>query len=567
MDSELCREQILSEEYRDFLVSQTDSISADRIFRESTCRQKTGYLYESIYIDMERAGEPDFGRYPYNSIPKCYSPLGIEALSQAGVLQIQNYPTLELMGNGVLIGFVDTGIQYENQVFRNLDGTTRVLGIWDQTVQEGMPPDSLSYGTEYTEDVINLALRSENPRDIVPSRDTDGHGTFLASVSCGGADDDNQFLGAAPEAYLAIVKLKPAKTYLKDFYCIPRQTECYQENDIMLGISYLINLAKKKNLPLVICIALGTNLGSHDGTSPLAGMLELLGNQRGCAVVLATGNEASARHHYLGRTQNINDVREIEIRVGEKVQGFVTELWTDIPNLVSIGIESPSGERIMAGSVRRQETMTFRFLLDRTTVSVNYLISADNTNTELVFLRFLEPVAGSWKLIVSPLILETGEFHLWLPMTSQQTEEVYFLASNPDYTITEPGNVISAITTGFYDGEQNSIAIPSGRGYTKSGRIKPDFVAPGVDVTGGSTVGQIVERTGSSIAAGITAGAVALLMEWIVYRTQSDAPDSMQLRNLLIIGARKRQSDTYPNREWGYGALDLYRTFDVLRRI
>lgn len=566
MEEILCREQILSEEYRDFLVTEEMKIE-DEIFQKSTCFQKTGLLYECIYVDADKTGEMDFGRYPYSTIPKCYAPLGMEALAQAGILQIQNYPTLELMGNGVLVGFVDTGIQYTNPVFQNLDGTTRILGIWDQTIQEGIPPEGLSYGTEYTEDEINAALRNENPSNIVASRDISGHGTFLASIACGGADEDNQFLGAAPEAYLAMVKLKSAKNYLKDFYCVPRQAECYQENDIMLGVRYLMELAQKRNLPLVICLAMGTNLGSHDGTSPLAGMLEIIGNMKNYAVVLAAGNEAEKRHHYLGETKNINDIQEVEIRVGENVSGFVTELWTDIPNLVSVGIESPSGERIMAGGIRRQETMRYRFLLDRTTVAVNYMISADNTNTELVVVRFLEPVEGNWKIIVSPLILETGEFHLWLPMTALQTGEVFFLRSNPDYTITEPANVISGITTGFYDGAQNSIAIPSGRGYTKSGRIKPDFVAPGVDVTGLSTIGQIVARSGSSIAAGVTAGAVALLMEWIVYQTDAGAPDSMQLRNLLIIGARKRQSDTYPNREWGYGALDLYRTFDVLRRL
>lgn len=562
-----CREQILSEDYADFLTTRNDEGMGQERFQKSICRQATGFLYENISLPLQEAGKIEFGRYPYSSVPKCYALLGSEALSQAGILQIQNYPTLELMGNGVLVGFVDTGIRCENEVFRNLNGTTRILGIWDQTTQEGEPPEGFLYGTEYTQDAIDTALREADEKTRLPGRDSDGHGTFLASVACGGADETSQLLGAAPESYLAVVKLKEAKRYLKDFYCIPRQAVCYQENDIMLGIRYLMELARKRDLPLVICLALGTNLGSHDGTSPLGGMLEFVGNSPNCAVVLATGNEAAERHHYLGETRNINDVNQVEIRVGANVGGFVTELWTDIPNLLSIAIESPSGERIYAGSVRRQATQTFTFLLDRTTVTVNYLIAADNTNTELVFMRFLNPVEGIWKIYVTPLILDMGEFHLWLPMKSLQSGEVYFLASDPDVTITEPGNVISAITSGFYDGSQNSIAISSGRGYTKSGRIKPDFVAPGVDVTGISTVGGIVARSGSSIAAGITAGAVALLMEWIVYQTDAPAPDSMQLRNLLILGAEKRQNDTYPNREWGYGALNLYRTFDVLRRI
>lgn len=562
-----CENVIRSEEYRDFIISRSEQYDMEAFQSGVACTQEISGLYQCIYVMKDRADPVDFGRYPYATVPKCYSLLGTDSLWQAGILQMQNYPGLELMGSGVMIGFVDTGIRYDSPIFRNLDGSTRIAGIWDQTIEDDTPPQGFFYGTEYTQERINRALLSDDPYQVAESRDQNGHGTFLAGIAAGGAGNGADTLGAAPEATIGVVKLKPAKQYLREFYRIPQQAVCYQENDIMLGIRYLQQLAGKLDLPLLLCLALGTNQGSHDGTSPLCGMLELFANSKNTALVIAGGNEADQRHHYMGRLADIHDTDEVEIYVGEGNNGFSMELWSTVPDLVSVSVLSPSGEKITAPSIRRGETMTYRFVLERTTLSLNYMLLPDNTNAELVFFRFVSPVAGIWRVSVTPKLLADGIFHMWLPMTEQQSTDVYFLASDPDYTITEPGNVISGLTVGFYNGSENSIAIRSGRGYTRSNRIKPDLVAPGVDVSGLSAVGQTVTRTGSSIAAGIAAGATALLMEWIVYRTDSETGSAMQIRNLLLIGAEQRPDEVYPNREWGYGSLNLYHTFDVLRRL
>jgi len=109
------------------------------------------------------------------------------ALNAAGITAVQNYPGLELKGQEMLIGFLDTGIDYPNAVFQGLDGSTRILGIWDQTIQDGNPPEGFCYGSAYTREDINKALRQEDPFSFVPTRDEDGHGTFTASVAAGGA--------------------------------------------------------------------------------------------------------------------------------------------------------------------------------------------------------------------------------------------------------------------------------------------------------------------------------------------------------------------------------------------
>ena len=562
-----CREEILSEEYRDFLVSSLQEELFREKFPDNECEQTIGSFYKSIYVNQQQADPIQFDRYPYNSVPKCFTLIDVEAMEQAGILAVQNYPTLSLQGSGVLIGFVDTGIDYQNPIFRNLDGSSRVVGLWDQTIQEGAPPNGFSYGTEYRKVQIDEALRSDTPLSVVPSVDTNGHGTFLISLAAGGVNEENQFIGAAPDAGIAVVKLKPAKQYLKDFYLIGTEAPCYQENDIMLGISYLNQLAEELNLPLVICIALGTNFGSHAASSPLTNLLEVYGNIANRAVVIGGGNEANQRHHFLGQIESVNQTQQVEVRVGENVNGFCMELWCDALNLLTVSITSPSGEQTYRFPIRSERTDSYTFVLERTTVTVDYKVFVERLNAELIFFRFISPTPGIWKVNVEAIQVQEGEYHLWLPVTEFLEDEVFFLTSNPDYTITEPGSTISGITVGFYNGNDNSVAIQSGRGYTRGERVKPDFVAPGVNVRGATNRNQFAVRTGSSIAAGITAGAAALIMEWVVYELQQRTIDSTQIRNLLVLGTTKRPNESYPNREWGYGQLNVYNTFETIRQI
>ena len=154
---EICRNRIISENYRDFIVNQLRGNIFDSISSEELCEQSMEYLYKTIYVDGTMADPINFEKYTYNSVPKCFTLIDTEALSQSGILQIQNYPTLGLKGNGVLVGFIDTGIDYENPVFRNIDGSTRILGIWDQSIQDGQPPQNFLYGTEYTKEMIDAA--------------------------------------------------------------------------------------------------------------------------------------------------------------------------------------------------------------------------------------------------------------------------------------------------------------------------------------------------------------------------------------------------------------------------
>lgn len=566
MPDENCREKIVSDDYVDIIIPEYRR-DLDVVLPENQiCFQDLGFGYRAIHVDKNLVGELTFDKVGYNGIPNCYALLDTGAMNETGISALQNYPTLQLQGNGIMIGFVDTGIDYTNPVFRDLQGT-RIAAIWDQTIQTGNVPEGFDYGSEYTREMINQALRQNVPESVVPSQDSNGHGTFLASLATGSGNLENQFQGAAPKATLGIVKLKEAKRFLKDYYAIREDALCYQETDIMQGILYLHRLALRMNLPLVVCFALGTNFGGHNGESNLSRILESYAREENRCVVIGGGNEASERHHYYGQLME-NETTEVELRVEEgRGPGFVAEIWTTIPNLITVYLVSPTGERSPEISIRRGNQYTFTFAFDKTVVDIEYRLLLNNNSSSLVFLRFSEPSSGVWRIGISQIGNGDGQFHIWLSMKGFLGQEVYFLESDPDVTMTEPGSTRGAITVAYYNGQDNSVDINSGRGYTRGNLIKPDFAAPGVNVTGAGLDGRFVKRTGSSIAAAITAGAGALIMEWLYQQSQTRIVSTSQVANIMILGARQEVLPEFPNRKWGYGTLDVYQSLDRLRRL
>lgn len=566
-DIEICRNQILSENYRDFIGDHVRTSFFDSLMQTDHCEQDAGYDYKCFYFPAAAADPVTLTRYSYNSIPKCYAPVSMETLNQTGILPVQNYPTLQLKGNGILIGFLDSGIDYTDNVFRSLDGQTRIMAIWDQTLQSGTPPEGFSYGSEFTQTQINEALRLEDPLSLVPATDETGHGTYAASLAAGGASASDQFLGAAPEASIAVVKLKQAKKYLRDYYFIPETSICYQETDLMLGLKYLNNLADSLGMPLVVCITCGSTMGGHIGTLPFPFLIDGYGSRANHITVIGTGNEADKRRHYFNTLENDDDTKTVELRVGENISGFSLELWTEVPNILSISIISPSGENTSRIPFRVGASAEIDFLFERTKVSIDYRLLVEKSNAELVFFRFNTPAPGIWKILVEPLTIADGRFHMWLPMTEFLSGEVFFLESDPYYTLTNPANADSPVVVSYYDGNTGAVSQTSGRGYTRTGRLKPDITAPGVNVVGALPGGRFSPRTGSCISSAITAGAVALMLEWLLDIQEVPGIDSFQIKSLLILGAVRPGTMEYPNREWGYGQLNLYNTFETMRQL
>lgn len=569
------REKILSNDYYDLII---DYEILDEV-REST----PDYVYQPVDRDIgiayvQSRDVPPIGiggGYPYQQIPKIYglmqSSFDPTPFIRSGITQVQR-PPLGLTGKGVVIGFLDTGIRYEDEVFRNEDGSSRILGIWDQTIQTGNPPTGIYYGTEYRKDLIDAALRSPNPQEIVPSYDENGHGTSLASVAAGSIIDQGlTFFSGAPDADIVVVKLRQAKPYLKQFYGVDEQTECYAESDLLVALRYLESYAVSLYRPLVICLGMGTSMGDHEGHSVLADYLSSIALRRSRCVICCGGNEGNTGHHYVGES-NTGETENVEIRVDQRETGFVLELWGRTPNRHAISIRTPGGERTAQVDFRDRSIREFTFIYETATIQVGHVLVEQRSGEELIFFRFLNPSAGIWTIQVTSMGTgnipqQDASFHMWLPITEFLKGETYFLRSSPYTTILEPGNAREVITVNAYDDTNGSFFTESGRGYTRQGLVKPDFSAPGVRIS--TTLGK---RTGTSLAAAITAGAAAQFLQWAVTEGNEVGVENREIRNYLIRGARRSPliGDArieYPNREEGFGELDLSGTFDILAGI
>ena len=556
-----CKQVAIAEEYKELIFSSRgteqelqERFGADCVFR-ITEGISIAYFY---YPNLQEEGlELD-----YNMIPKCYGLLQSPA-EQAQILQVRSNPNYEFYGQGVLIGFVDTGIQYTHSAFSYEDGSTRIVAIWDQTIQTGTTPDGFTFGSEYKREQIEEALRSEVPESVVPSIDTIGHGTAMAGVAVGRESEQDGFSGAAPLAEIAVVKLKEAKSYLREFYQIAEDVPCYAESDILLGVKYLYELAANMQKPLVLCIGVGTNAGSHKGLLPLSLYLDQIARVIENCVVVAGGNEGNRGHHYNGRAEGEN-YTEVELLVGEEKNGFSMELWGRGESIFTLEIITPSGEVIPKIPSRIWYRYKYDLYYEGGAIFVEYRLLERRSGQMLIFLRFQAPSPGVWRFRVYEVYKGNGEFDIWLPIDPFISSETYFLRPEVAVTICEPGNAEIVITTGVYDYVSDSLYIYSSRGYSADGRVKPELVAPGVQVLAPDTNNGYLESTGSSIGAAITAGACALFLESAL-RNGFAAISTSEIKRLLTGGA-KRMNIVYPNNEWGYGALDVYRAFNLLRR-
>lgn len=564
-----CRERILSEDYFDVIADFQLGLSSEPLY--DFCDIDIEDLFSLIYFNKNTLTDANDYFYDYRSVPKLYglmqqgeSAFDPNSLIVSGITQIQREP-LQLTGRGCVIVLIDTGIRYTDAVFRNLDGSTRILAIWDQTIQIGTPPEGFFYGTQYTKEEIDRALQTEDPYAVVPSRDENGHGTNLAAVAAGSRLENGMgYLGAAPEADIVVVKLKQCKQYLREFYLIPENAPAYQENDIMLAVKYGESFARTFRRPVVFCIGLGTNYGDHAGSSPLSRYLSAIAVRRSRAVVVCGGNEGNAAHHY----QEMMDQRRsgeenrtaVEVRVGENAQGFLLEFWGNVPDVFTISVRSPGGETVPAIRLGIRDVITYSFVYERTRITIAGELVEPASGEELILMRVQSPTPGIWTFFVEPAReIHNGLFHMWLPLTQFMNSDNFFLEPNPDITLTEPGMASDVITVSTYDSANNSFYVQSGRGFTRDGRIKPDFSAPGVNIS--------VPRekaTGSSLAAAITAGAVAQFMQWAVVEGNNSVVESREIRNYFVRGASRDPEVIYPNREWGYGRLNMVGTFDAL---
>lgn len=578
-----CKEKILSDDYRDFIADASLPINTDAGL--DLCEVSLDGLYRLLYVN--RTGLPPILDNPneYQITPKVYgllpvaggssnAPADTLSLTAAGITQVQR-PPLSLTGRGVIVAYIGSGVDYREGVFRDSEGASRILTIWDQTVQEGEPPEGFLFGTEYSAEEINRALAAEDPFMVVPSVPDADQGNVLLAVAAGSRTDEaraftgGEFVGAAPDAQLLAVRLKPCKPHLREYYLLPQEVPAYEEQDIMLALQYVDQVARKRQQPAVIVLGLGTNLGSHSGSSPLALYLNSIAVKRDRAIVVPGGDEGNASHHYagsllLGRVGE--DAREgrsyqdVEVRVGAGNRGFLMEFWGGTPDRYQVEIRSPGGEMIPMPPPGLGESVSYRFIYEKSVVTVSVIPIEPVTGDELILFRIEEPTEGIWNFRVAAQgRIFNGFYHMWLPISEFLTAETYFLRPDPFTTLTEPAMTVNAVAVTAYNDRNNSFSIESGRGFSRIGQIRPDFAAPGVNVS--TPFGR---RSGTALAGALTAGAIAQFLQWSLVERYIPYTESKEVKNYLIRGAYRETDRVYPNREWGYGRLNLAGAFDVL---
>ncbi len=550
-----------NEMYADFIVKYMGNFQEDLGDVPGFSFQKINGIYGVVYAPLTEIGTLNINTYSYSFIPKCYTHMDLGSLSASGITRLQEHPYLQLKGSGTAVAVVDSGIDYRNPVFQNEMGS-RILCIWDQTL-EGDGKE-VPYGRVFWKKDIDQALASGNPLEIVPSVDTDGHGTRMAAIAAGNYFPEENFSGAAPEAILIIVKVKPAKKYLREFYLFPAEAEIFQENDIMTGMDFAVRIANDRRMPLSLCLGIGSSQGAHIGKNPLSLYVDYISQYSLISVSIAAGNEGAARHHYAGRLTDRENQASAELRVGNKEPGFTMEFWGEPPEIYNLSLQSPTGEILDISASLGEMTQELSFVFVETRVKVNYVSIERQTGYTLVYFQFIQPAPGIWRIFVRGRDGQNVGFHIWLPVQGLISEETYFLEPSPYNTVTAPGDSLESITVTAYQYRDNSLYVQASRGFMPDGNVVPQVAAPGVQIRVPQLNGLYGNASGTSLSAAQTAGAAALLFEWAVIRGNQPYFTGSSVKNYITRGAEREERMQYPNRDWGFGRMDLYHTFELL---
>lgn len=493
-----------------------------------------------------------------------YTLQSLSPIVAANINLTQIEPPFFLTGKGVIVGIIDTGVDYLNKEFMNADGTSRILNIWDQTINTPDLSDGVPFGSIYTNQRINTAIKAfnsgQNPYEIVPSKDEIGHGTAMTGI-IGATGVDPELKGAAPDCEFVMVKLIEAVAVKK--YLTPT-VPIFDRTAIMLAIDYLYEYAIKVNKPMVIYLPLGTTFGNHKGDGLLEDFINDISNNKGIAIITGSGNEADTSGHTSGRIEKKGDFQDIQLYISDKQKFFRLEIWVDKPNIMSLEIISASGENsgIIPAFLNQQQTN--KFIFEKTVVTVTYFLPDELSGDELIVIdmSYLRP--GTWKLRLFGDYVLDGTYNAWLLPKGITLGDTRFTSPDQYGTFTGPGSAEFIITVANYNQNNYNIVNSSGMSFLNDIKDRIDIAAGGINAKTTAPNNQTTIISGTSVSAAVVAGASALMFQWGI--TDGNDPDmyAQKLRTYLSRGTSKRMNDVYPNPEWGYGTLDMIGVFKYL---
>lgn len=511
------------------------------------------YNYAIITLDENKVDSLyNYKEIEYVELPKLMYFSLYNNLLNSCISKIHTYENIHLTGKGTIVGIIDSGIDYTHPDFINSDGTSRILSIWDQSIN-GNPPEGFKNGSEYLNQNINLALESPNPYSIVPSKDILGHGTAVAGIAAGnGRQSNSREQGVAPDSSLVIVKLG---SYDQEGYS--RSTE------IMRGIKYISDFAERLEIPCAINISYGTNNGSHDGGSLFESYISQMSEKWKTVIVVPTGNEGSSGHHYSHKLKQ-NEEHIIEFSVSEQLNSLYLSLWKNYVDKISYKITAPNGRStgMLSTNIGNQ-----RINLGDSELTVKINQPNNYTVKEEIFIyltgNFVD--SGIWNLTIYGDKIVDGYFNIWLPTVEEVSKETAFLSPTFDLTMTIPSTSKKVIAVGGYSDETGILSDFSGRGSNIPDFYNiPDLVAPANEIYTTKTNGGYDIYTGTSMAAPFVTGTSALLMEWGVVRKNDLFLYGQKVKAILHDNANRSNNLSYPNILWGYGSLSLCNLINYL---
>jgi subtilisin family serine protease len=500
------------------------------------------YSVEAVEGARPLAGELDL------SIPAC----------RADVVHADP-PGFGLRGNGVVVGIVDSGIDWRHDNFRRADGTSRVLRVWDQFLTpegEESGPQGFSYGVEYDNTDIDRALASADPLAVVRHMDDEvGHGTHVSGIAAGNGraagqgKPANAFVGLAPEADLIVVAVRGGG-----------ERGIGDSASALDAVSYIFQRAAELGRSVAVNMSLGDNLGAHDGTSLLEQGLDNLLVGQGRVMIKSAGNAGADGIHAGGSlTQGGEETMSFTVRTGD-TSPETMDIWYDGADRLEIRITEPGGATsapVVPGS------STNLSLGNGNQVFVDSSLNDPNNGANRIFIVLQPGQApsledGQWSLTLSGTAVTNGRFDAWIQRGSRIAR---FDPPHEDQmmTISTPGTSRKMITAGCYitraDNDLGDLSVFSSRGPTRDMRSAPDVAAPGQEifsVARGPSPDPYVSMMGTSMAAPHVTGAVALMLQ------QNGSLDQQQVKDRLRATAVGDQFAAHlPNDHWGAGKLDV----------
>lgn len=445
---------------------------------------------------------------------------------------------LGLSGAGVLVGILDSGIDYFHRDFRNEDGSTRILFLWDQVLEQ-------IYDEAQINEALNAPARGEG-QAIVPSVDVSGHGTAVAGIAAGnGRDSGGLYRGAAYGSSLIVVKLGTAQA--EGF---PRTTQ------LMRALDFVLKKAVELGRPIAVNISIGNTYGSHDGTSLLETFMDEAAGFGRNVIVVGSGNEGGSAGHASGVLSEGRQA-EILVSVAPYETSLSVQLWKAYADQFRVTLVAPSGEQLGPFSeTLGPQRYRYRSAQGETRILVYYGKPSPYSRFQEIYLDFIPEKtyigSGIWRILLEPVKILSGQYDLWLPSHNLLNPSTRFLGASPDTTLTIPSTAGKAITVGAYDPSYQSYAQFSGRGYTRLNQVKPDLAAPGTNITAPAAGGGYERVTGTSFAAPFVTGAAALIMEWGIVKGNDPFLYGEKVKAYLQRGARQLPGfETWPNPQLG----------------